>query len=756
MTEGADLQAGFAGRLRELRERAGNPSYEVLARLTAGTRWPQTRSTIYDKLSGKSVPSEEFVRAFASACLAHARRAGRHLDGQDADPDWWAGECSRVRREVTQARREVTQARRAGVRLPNGAVAARRLVRDWDPFVLGVHHAIRVGVPAARLPAYVRRPHDDELGALIAPLTESAGAAPQLIILVGGSSTGKTRAAYEAAMRYLPDWAVAFPAAAEDLIGLLQAGKITRRTVVWLNEAQTYLGASDAAAVLRWFLAEGPVQVIMLGTLWPAYRDDFTAVPATGQPDTYRHARELLSTAAIVTVPDRFTIQEIEQAREVKDDPRLAAAVEGSGSTGRVTQILAAGLDLVSRFSTADSYSRAVVLAAMDAAGLGCSAPLPAGYLRKAAEGYLDDEARADPPADWWEQSLAYVTAKVRQAVAMLSPARVRPGLGEADGYKLADYLAQHGRRARAGDSVPSSTWQALHDAITDTRDRSSLAQLAELHGFLRYACLLAREPAGAGDVEAAECLARVLRGAGHPEEAAHYQHEAALVDHRIANSKAMKSVQTALDRAQHTQSGEQHATPPDVPGNSWRQEDTGPGRESRLRESARDGDLRSRVKLSWYLHKEARPDEAVGLWLADAEDGDADAMLRAASVLELNGRLEEAAAWYRRASADASSFALIKLTALLEYQGKATEAIDAWRSAAEQGKPYAMRELASLLARAHDNRQAEHWYRRATVFGVGSVEWLAEFLESTGRKQEAKQVRCFGIEPDGTTAHPW
>ena len=750
MAEATDLLAGFAVRLRQLRERAGDPSYEVLARLTAGTRWPQTRSTIYDKLNGKSVPSEEFVRAFVSACLAHARRFGRELGGRDADLDWWAGECTRLRRAVGQARRHsgmVTSADTAWI---------RRLVRDWDPFVLGVHHAIRVGTPAARLPAYVERPHDGELATLIAPALESPRAASQIIILVGGSSTGKTRTAYEAALRYLPDWSMTFPAAAEDLIAVLQASKVTRRTVVWLNEAQAYLSAPACAAALRRFLADRPGQVIMLGTLWPAYRDEFTAVPASGQPDTYRHARELLSTAAIVTVPDRFTSREITQARQMTGDPRLAAAVAGSGTTGKVTQILAAGLELISRFDTADSYSRAVVVAAIDAARLGCSAPLPAGYLSQAAGSYLDDEARADPPADWWQCSLQYVTAKVRQAVAMLVPVRLRPGLGEADGYRLADYLLQHGLHARTAESVPRATWQALYETITDTGDRLALAFSAERYGYLRLACLFATQAAAEGDIAAADCLTRILSRAGHHEEAQHYECEVRSLRIRHATATgAMRRVQAALDRAEHAEAERRCASPTSVPVPAWDEKPAG-RREDKLREAASSGDLRKRIELSWLLHEQRRTDEAVGLWLADALGGDCDAMLRLASILELAGQLEEATTWAQRACADNTSYALIKLTTLLERQQRTAEAAAAWRSVAEQGDPHAMRELAFLLANTGDTTQAERWHRHATAFGAGNYLWLAGFLERNGRTSEAQQIRKFGVEPGGETARPW
>ena len=77
-------------------------------------------------------------------------------------------------------------------------MAGRPLSEMTDPFALEVHRPIRpkdppVGLPV--LPAYVPRGHDAELGLVVqAAVAGSSGIA----VLVGGSSTGKTRACWEA------------------------------------------------------------------------------------------------------------------------------------------------------------------------------------------------------------------------------------------------------------------------------------------------------------------------------------------------------------------------------------------------------------------------------------------------------------------------------------------------------------------------------------------------------------------------------
>jgi hypothetical protein len=60
----------------------------------------------------------------------------------------------------------------------------------WNPVDLGVHQVIGGGP----IPTYIRRPHDDLLRAVLDPAVPDS----RLIVVRGGSSTGKTRAAYEA------------------------------------------------------------------------------------------------------------------------------------------------------------------------------------------------------------------------------------------------------------------------------------------------------------------------------------------------------------------------------------------------------------------------------------------------------------------------------------------------------------------------------------------------------------------------------
>ena len=91
---------------------------------------------------------------------------------------------------------------------PAGAVR----VGDADPRRLGVHAAISVpGVPDDVLPEYVPRDVDaaeSGVRAKVAAAAERGG----FVLLVGGSSVGKTRCAAEAVRAVVPDWWLVHPA----------------------------------------------------------------------------------------------------------------------------------------------------------------------------------------------------------------------------------------------------------------------------------------------------------------------------------------------------------------------------------------------------------------------------------------------------------------------------------------------------------------------------------------------------------------
>ena len=114
-----------------------------------------------------------------------------------------------------------------------------------DPFVLEVHRPVQpedmpAGLP--ELPTYVPREHDQLLAKVVRAAADGRSG---IAVLVGGSSTGKTRACWEslALLRdQHPPWRLWHPIdPSRPEAALRQLPNIGPQTVVWLNEAQFYL-----------------------------------------------------------------------------------------------------------------------------------------------------------------------------------------------------------------------------------------------------------------------------------------------------------------------------------------------------------------------------------------------------------------------------------------------------------------------------------------------------------------------------------
>jgi hypothetical protein len=568
------------------------------------------------------------------------------------------------------------------------AMAVR--VGGADPRRLGVHAAISVpGMPDEVPPEYVPRDVDAAehgVRARVAAAAERGG----FVLLVGGSSVGKTRCAFEAVKALLPDWWLVHPAGSADVAALAAAPP--PRTVVWLDELQRYLGGEHGltGAEVR-ALLNAPHPAVIIGTLWPDRYTAFTAVPAPGGADPHARERAVLDLAAVVRIDPAFSPAEQDRARAAAArDPRLATALGAAGYG--LTQTLAAAPQLVARWEdarTVDPYGWAVLTAALDVARLGVRAPLSADLLRAAAPGYCTSQQQAEAPDNWFEQALAYATAKLHGAASALNPAAA--GMGQVAGYTAADYLIQHASRERRSTRVPASTWDAALSYIRDPADTARLANSARNQLLYRYAIPLYRHVADAGYEFVAWRLAELLAQRGDLDGAV-----------QILRSQADTGDGNAAWRlaellAQH-------------------------GDLDRLRSRADAGDGDAAGRLADLLAKRGDLDGAVQILRPRADAGDGFAAGRLGELLAEHGDLD-GAVQILRAGADAGDgFVAWRLVELLAKHGD----LDGLRARADAGDDYAAGRLADVLV---------------------------DLLIKQGRGEEAKQLRRFGLNPDGSIA---
>ncbi|OIK07920.1 hypothetical protein BIV23_02365 [Streptomyces monashensis] len=395
-----------------------------------------------------------------------------------------------------------------------------RPINEWDPLDLEIHPAVDVpstmgnarGV--ARLPGYVRRAHDEDLAVVVERAVAGTSA---MAVLVGSSSTGKTRACWEAVQPLASlGWRLWHPfdptRAGSALDGIAH---VEAHTVVWLNEAQHYLGAGSgvgeriAGALYGLLTDPGRGPVLVLGTLWPEYARAYTRRPGPQDPDPHPQVRALLA-GRHINVPEAFDTAALESARRLAadGDRQLAQALERSDA-GAVTQFLAGAPELLHRYRTASPAGRAVLLAAMDARRLGAVFPLPAAFLEDAAQDYLTDSEYYALADDWLEQALVELTSTVHGNMAPLRRTRSDHTRGASEPatapppkprYELADYLEQHARSERGRLCPPASLWQSALDHLTAPGHLAVFAEAAMRRFRLRHASQLWGKASGTGD----------------------------------------------------------------------------------------------------------------------------------------------------------------------------------------------------------------------------------------------------------------
>ncbi|WP_229699078.1 tetratricopeptide repeat protein, partial [Wenjunlia tyrosinilytica] len=447
--------------------------------------------------------------------------------------------------------------------------------------------------------------------------------------------------------------------------------RVGPRTVVWLNEAQHYLGAGGgmgervAAAVHTLLTDPARAPVLVLGTLWPQYADTYTGLPAPGAPDVHARVRELLA-GRLIPVPDCFDATATGQAEALAaaGDRQLAHALDQLAD-GRLTQFLAGVPELLLRYETASPAARAVLDAAMDARRLGVGLNLPVGFLEQAAPDYLSDQGYDGLADNWFEQALAEATRTVHGHLAPLRRIRPRPvrgGTAPVSGpspcYRLADYLEQHGRRERWRLCPPESFWQAAHDHLAPD-DLTHLAHAARARHRLHWAERLYRRAADAGDTDALAELARMREQAG-----------------------------------------------------DWK------GAEQLYRRAADAGDTDALARLALMREKAGDRKSAEQLYRQAADTGNTIALSVLARTLEEAGDRNGAEQLYRQAADTGNTHALTELAWMREQAGDRESAERLYRRAADAGDTHALSQLAWMREQAGDRQGAEQLARQAADAG--------------------------------------
>ncbi len=371
-------------------------------------------------------------------------------------------------------------------------------VRDiTDPVVLGVHpaEAATDGPHQAGLSSltpYIPRDVDEELRSAVRP--------ERLVVIVGESTAGKSRAAFEAIRSQVPDHLLAVPSGRESLATVTARLSESRQSVLWLDDLERFLGPGGLTPTTVAGLTTRPGhRTILMATMRVSEYERFAARTEPPLDDqghsAWRVGRDVLRSAHIIVLRRSWSPAELAGAATFADDSRIARALRQADTFG-IAEILAAGPDMLRDWHNAwapGSHPRgaALVAAAVDCRRAGLDDPVASDLLQDLHHHYLLARGgyalRPEPVEEAW----AWVQQPVHGASSLLIPA----GPSDDDQRYLAfDYLIDqpdHG-------PIPPETWNLLIARI----DRSQASRVAsEAYWRVRTAFYAAVDSGAVDDV---------------------------------------------------------------------------------------------------------------------------------------------------------------------------------------------------------------------------------------------------------------
>ncbi|MFI0911262.1 tetratricopeptide repeat protein [Streptomyces abikoensis] len=471
------------------KEGARKPTQAQIAKFTQGTRLRAVSTTAISAWrNGKRVPDswatlDSFLTALEKAASLPRGRFDR---------DWWSRLYERSRVEQVPASAETTVSLR---------------VRDADPLELMVHRA-RTSDDGNAVPDYVPRDVDPAVRNALSRAGEHGG----VILLIGDSTAGKTRCAYEALIAALPDHLLVVPRRTTDVSEVVAAvarfAASGERCVLWLNDMERYLGPGglDLHGVRTLRAAKATV----LGTMRTRFRRDLPA-------------DELVGVAEEFEVNRLWSPAEIRRAQEQlrsNRDPRLRLALDHSDDFG-IAETLATGPQLwrlLRGVSVVNGNPRgaALVWTAIDLALAGLTGPLPLDLLKELHEDYIPGRNKQLIAPEPLDTALTWATTPPDAVTRLLIP--------EENGLRPFDYLLDAHLRERkpSPELIPERIWESVLSSGTERHQRFSIAIAAHANSRMDIGRRALRPLADAQDSEGMRALG-VLCESDDRDEAARW-----------------------------------------------------------------------------------------------------------------------------------------------------------------------------------------------------------------------------------------
>ncbi|CAM3539752.1 tetratricopeptide repeat protein [Kibdelosporangium persicum] len=392
-----------------------------------------------------------------------------------------------------------------------GSLYVSRVNRITDPIRLGVHPAARIN-GSDQVPPFVRRDRMPEL--------EAALRTGGFVLVVGDSTAGKTRLAFEAMRACLPRHVCVRPADSVALAAGIAAARQKRPSVLWLDDLDEYLaGGGLSRAALR----DLGDRVVVLATMRAHLRDEFSSRYDSGRGTTERltarAAREVFDAITTeIRLERMWSSTELAAARE-SGDPRIALAVEIADRHG-VAETMAAGPALLRDWhdawsasarpvgrTHADPRGAALVSAAVDVRRAGCHGPVDLDLLRDLHEVYLADRGGTVLRPGTWENAYDWATTPLHATSSLIDP----------ETHQAFDYLVNETSNDPTAPVIPEATWRTLLERLAPD-ELADIGWRAADAGYAHHVVPAVGRAIDAGSFSAAAALIESLDEAGHPD----------------------------------------------------------------------------------------------------------------------------------------------------------------------------------------------------------------------------------------------
>ncbi|MEZ0095919.1 tetratricopeptide (TPR) repeat protein [Streptacidiphilus sp. EB129] len=662
------------------------------------------------------------------------------------------------------------------------------VTNDWDAILSGVHRA-RPDAEGAVVPTYVERDADRRLRTRLAAVARTGG----LLLLIGDSTAGKTRSAFEAVRQVLPGYRILAPDTnAELACGVEIIAGLGQSCLVWLDDLDRFLGEEGLEPGLLAELVR--LRIPVLATMQSRVFNTLTLQAgrgSTAQGNPLAHHRNtvglrVLNQAETVEMERLWSREEIGRAKHCRDE-RVRSASRYHGSYG-IAEYLTAGPELWREWRQASCVGGAprgasLVAAAVDLARTGLKGPYPHKLVIGLHEAYLTATGGLRLHPEPLESAVSWAT-QVRHGVTGL----LMPGPGET--WSVFDYLAGTARSESALPSVPIATWNAalraegadplhigmhaFHDDLFDVAEAALRPLIEEsLDAALNLATILTRT----GRPEEAEVLCRRTAEGGqaaawcrlaallHPQEDREEEAEDAYrraiegghghanrgLGDLLAEVNRDDGAEVAYTEALAAGVDEAWCGLGDILARAGRREES----NTAFRNAAESPNPAVWCRLGSSLTKAGRTEEAMKLFQRSHEAGHSHAQTEMGDLLTELGRADEAESAYLSAHGKGEAAAACRLGDLLMDAGRNVEAKASYRKALDDGHVHAGCRLGELLSQGGLTKEAEAAYRQSFEGGHAHAgERLRFLLGQAGRYKEAAAVRYRRRRPGSGNSH--